>query len=247
MLLLSALWSAPLMAAEVQGTVSWGVPLTLSTSLEGEVLQVSARPGEQVKKGALLVQLDDEARRAQLLAARAEVAHQRLLLGEAKSELQRSEELYERTLLSDHDLDLARIALAAAESSYQRANSELVAAQRAVSQSRLVAPFEAMVLLRHVQAGEMVNGRMDAVPLYTLVAAEQRRVRLAVAPAQTGGVAPGDELALQLGARHYNGRVEAVIHYDENSTTPSVTIDIVFTPGKGEAVAIGDAVRVSLP
>lgn len=246
-LLLSVLGSAPLCAAEIEGKVSWGEPLTLTTTLEAEVVQASVRPGEQIKKGTLLVQLDDEVMRARLAAARAELAHQRLLLSEAKNELQRSEELYERTLLADHDLDLARIALAAADSGYQRASSEQVAAQRMVAQSRVVAPFDAMVLARHVQAGETLTGRFAAVPLYTLVAAEQRRVRLVVAAAQASGVVPGRELALQLGARRYSGRVAAITRAAEEAAAPAATIDILFTPGQGEAVAIGEAVRVSLP
>lgn len=239
--------SLPLVAAELEGEVRWGEPLTLSTNLEAEVLQAAVRAGAHVKKGTLLVQLDDSVLRAQLAATRAAVAHQKLLLSEAQSELQRSEELYERTLLSDHDLDLARIALAGAESGYQRANAALVAAQRDVTHARQVAPFDGVVLARHVRAGEMLNGRFNAVPLYTLVAMDNRVVRLVVGASQVAGVTLGRELMVQVGAQHYTGSVEAITSHGGKTVLPQVTLDIRLLPGKGETVGIGEAAKVKLP
>jgi multidrug efflux system membrane fusion protein len=246
-LLLCTLFVTTPHAAEFEGEVRWGEPLTLSTSLAAEVVQATARSGEQLKKGALLVQLEDGVFRAELAAARAEVAHQKLLLAEARNELQRSEELYERTLLSDHDLDLARIAHAGANSSYQQAVARVAAAERALAQTQITAPFDAVVLARHVQVGATVNGRFHAAPLYTLVAAQERVVRLLVAARQAPGVMPGAELALQLGERRYRGRVAAITHHGEPGAAPQMTIDILFTPAAGDAVAIGEVARVTLP
>jgi multidrug efflux system membrane fusion protein len=241
------LFVTTLHAAEFEGEVRWGEPLTLSTSLEAEVVQAAARPGEQIKRGALLVQLEDGVFRAELAAARAEVAHQKLLISEARNELQRSEELYERTLLSDHDLDLARIAHAGANSGHQQAVAQVAAAERALARTRIAAPFDAMVLARHVQAGATVNGRFNAVPLYTLVAAQERMVRLLVAARQASGVKPGAELALQMGERRYRGTVAAIAHHGEPGAAPQMTIDILFTPAAGDAVAIGETARVAIP
>jgi RND family efflux transporter MFP subunit len=239
--------AAPLGAAELRGAVGWGEALTLSTSLEAEVVQATARSGESVRKGALLVQLDDGVPRAQRVAARAEVAHQALLLSEAKNELQRSEELYDRTLLSDHDLDLARIAHAAANSSYLHASAALAAAERSVAHTRLVAPFDGVVLQRHVQAREMVNGRLNSVPLYTLVAEENRVVRLVVPKGQAAGLRLNDELVIEGVARRYGGRVEAITSHGDQGDQLQVTIGILTAPGKGEIAAIGESVTVNLP
>ena len=70
--------------------------------------------------------------------------------------------------LADHDLDMARIALAAAKSSYDGAVYEVTEAQREVQRRRIVAPFEARVQEIHVQAGETINGTLNAVKLITL-------------------------------------------------------------------------------
>ncbi len=162
-LLLLTMFSTVLAAAESQDEA-----LTLSTNLAAEVVKSPLAAGDRVKKGALLLQLEDQVARAQLAQVQAELAHQQLLLTEAQNELKRSEELYERTLLSDHDLVLARIAHAAAQSSYSRARAELAAAQRNLALRRIVAPFDAQVVEIFVQAGETINGQFNSVKLISL-------------------------------------------------------------------------------
>ncbi len=167
-LLLLAMFSSVLPAAESQDEVSWGEPLILSSNLAAEVVKSPFAEGDMVKKGALLLQLESSVARARLEQAVAELTHQKLLLTEAQNELQRSEELYERTLLSDHDLDLARIAHAAAQSSYSRARAERVVAQHELALRRVVAPFDAQVLEVFVRAGETINGQFNSVKLIAL-------------------------------------------------------------------------------
>lgn len=244
-LVLLFLFSNSLFAAELSGKVAWLEPLTLSTNLAAEVIQAVAPAGQRVKKGDLLVQLEDGVLRARLSQASAELAHQKLLLTEAGNELQRSEELYDRTLLSDHDLDLARIAHAAADSSYQRATAELKTAQQAVGLSRIIAPFDALVLERHVQSGETVNGQYQSRPLYTLVALQKRQARFVVDATQALQLHLDDELELQIGKQRYTGRVGAINRYSAKAA--DITIDVIFTLAEGDALVIGDTAQLTLP
>ena len=246
-LIVFAMFSSSLPAAELQGEVHWGEPLVLSTNLDAEVVRTTVRPGQRVKKGELLVQLEDGVLRARLSQARVELSHQQLLLAEAKNELHRSEELYERTLLSDHDLDLARIAHAGAKSSYQRANTELKLAQRAIELTRIVAPFAGLIVERHHQAGETVNGQFTSVPLYSLVALDKRWVRLAVSASQVANVSVGDELELSIGEQRYTGRIDTISGQVKGLGEGRLTVDILFTPGKGRSVTIGETAQVTLP
>jgi multidrug efflux system membrane fusion protein len=149
--------------------------LILSSNLAAEVVKSPVAEGDMVKKGALLLQLESGVARARLAQAEAELAYQKLLLAEAKNELQRNEELYDRTLLSDHDLDLARIAHSAAQSSFSRARAGLTAAQRELALRRIVAPFDAQVLELFVRAGETINGKFNSVKLIALQPVKKRR------------------------------------------------------------------------
>lgn len=162
-------------AAESQGKSEAAETLFLSTNLAAEVVAVRVSKGERVKRGTLLLKLEDEVAQARLQQARGELAHQELLFREAEKELQRSEELYERTLLADHDLDLARIAHAAAQSSYNNASLNMKKAQRDLELRRIVAPFDAQVTEIFVQAGETVNGQFNSVKLIALRPASSRQ------------------------------------------------------------------------
>ena len=142
--------------------------LNLSSNLAAEVIEVRVSEGNKVKRGALLLQLENSVATARLQQARAELAHQQLLLKEAENELERSEELYDRTLLADHDLDLARIGHAAANSSYHSALLEVKRAERDLALRRIIAPFDAQVQELHAQAGETINGTLQSVKLITL-------------------------------------------------------------------------------
>lgn len=244
-LLLTGLSSVAL-AAELEGEVRWADILTVSTNLKGEVVRADSRPGELIKKGSLLVQLEDRVLRARKAQAQAELAHQELLLAEAKSELERTEELYDRTLLSDHDLVLARVAHAEANSSYQRATAELAAAKRTLELSRITAPFESVVVARHVIAGETVNGTFTSVPLYTLASAEHRLVRIKGDAGKLAGLRTGDALELQIGSRRYQGKVSSVQSVDAK-TGDATVVDVRFVPGASNAPHIGAAARVTLP
>jgi multidrug efflux system membrane fusion protein len=150
-------------------------PLVLSSNLAAEVIKSPVAEGDQVKKGALLLQLESGVARARLAQAEAELAYQKLMLEEAQNELQRNEELYDRTLLSDHDLDVARIAHAAAKSSYSRAKADLTAAGRDLALRRVVAPFDAQVVEVFVRAGETINGQFTSVKLIALRPAKPRQ------------------------------------------------------------------------
>lgn len=244
-LLLPLFFALPLAAAEVEGVVGWDETITLSSNASAEVIAVGAAAGQWIKKGELLVQLEDGVLRARLSQTSAELRYQELLRAEAKSELERTEELYDRTLLSDHDLDVARIAHAAAESSYQKARAELRSVQRALALRRVMAPFDAMVLQRQVWVGEMINGRYHSVPLYTLAASATRRVIAEVTSEQATGIRPGEKVELLSGKQRHSGTLQELVWPAPEQGSDVVKIYIQFTPDT--EVSIGSAVRVLLP
>ena len=79
------------------------------------VLAVLMAGTQRVASGALLVELDQRVLRAGLAAAEARVALAKLKQAEAGRELDRTLELYDRTLLSEHEKQQAQIDAAAAD------------------------------------------------------------------------------------------------------------------------------------
>ena len=101
-------------AAEIDTRLSWHQKTVLSTPVSGVIKSVNVSQGALVNKGDVLLQLDDRVIRGNLEKARADVERWRLLEEEAQRELDRTNELYEQTLIADHEKQLAVIAHAKA-------------------------------------------------------------------------------------------------------------------------------------
>lgn len=239
------IWVAPSYAAELKGKVRWVEPVVLSTNLSTEVTKADAMPGQYVKRGAVLAKLRSDVVRAEVDHARTELEYRELALEEAQSELDRTQELYDRTLLADHDLNLARIAFSAAKSVEQQARVRLKAASYRLEKSRIVAPFNAVVLTSHISVGETLNGQFKAAPIYTVTMADARRVTVAGSVQQATTVSLGDELKLLVVGKNYLGKVTA-IHLSEDSSEDAL-IDVQFKVDAKSAPQIGQTVTVNLP
>ena len=122
-LLLAAL---PAGAESLAGRLDWVAPLELSTPRSGLVREVLVASGDRVAGGAPLARLEMRDARAHLAAAQAALNATRAAMEEAARERDRTQELYDRTLLSDHDLQLAQIALIEAEADYRAAQAAQV-------------------------------------------------------------------------------------------------------------------------
>jgi multidrug efflux system membrane fusion protein len=215
------LWmlGSSLAMAEWDGRTTWSQATELSTATSGVVAQVRVNAGDTVKRGQLLLQLDQRALKARLDQAQAEVHYQRMHRDEAAKELARAEELYERTLLADHELDVAKIAAAQGEARYQGALAAEQLARQELAQSELRAPFDARVLARHVQPGQTVVSRFAAVPLLVLAEQDRMQVVFAVDAAEAAGLGNGQSLQVEVAGRSYSATVLAV-QYQPDAAQP---------------------------
>jgi len=116
-------------AGELPGTLAWGERISMGTLVSGMVAEVPVRAGQRVNKGDLLVALVGRGLRAEVAGAKAETLRADVLLKEAQLEDERATELYERTVLSEHERTQATIGLREAQAQAQRARARLVQAR----------------------------------------------------------------------------------------------------------------------
>jgi len=213
---LFSLVSLPLAAAQWQGVVDWSQRTELSTAISGVVSQVRVKPGERVKKGQLLLTLEQGALRARVAHYRAGAKHKTLLRAEAAKELARAEELYARTLLADHDLDLAKVAYAEADAAYQASLADVRQAEEALEQSQLKAPFDGVVIARQVQPAETVISRCQVQPLLTLAASGRMRVLFSVTAEELAGLELGRAATVDVAGVRHAATIEAIAFEPES-------------------------------
>lgn len=197
-------------AADIEAVAQWAEPVTLSTPVSGVVQQVSVTPGEQVDEGDVLLLLDPRPFKARRQLAQAQVQALEPALAEAAREVERAEELYDRTVLSDVEREQARIAFARASGAYKSAEARAELAQLDQEYSRLRAPYAARVLGVHVYPGEAVVNQQQAVPMISVARSDRLWLRAALKPEQAAELQLGQELAARLAGMAVEGRIVAL-------------------------------------
>lgn len=158
------------------GKIEPKTQVKISADIPGKVVRLLVQEGDPVRRGELMLQLDDTQYRADLDQARAALASAQARVREAEKALKvsdnnfaRQRDLYQRGLLSDADWDqaqslneAARTAAAAAAEEVARARASVTSAQDRVNKCRFEAPFNGIVSELNVEQGEIViTGTMN--------------------------------------------------------------------------------------
>jgi len=133
------------------GSLRSAESVVISAEVAGRVAKINFVEGQPVKKGDVLVELDDSVAKAELGQAAAN-------LELAKSRYERSQRLQASGFVSKEAREDASIALKLQESAYELAKARL-------DKTKIVAPFDGIVGLRSVSVGEYLNAGQDIAPL----------------------------------------------------------------------------------
>jgi multidrug efflux system membrane fusion protein len=231
-------------AEEFPALLDWSQRAVLSTPVSGVVSEVAVHPGQQVAAGQLLLQLDQRPFETRVQDAQAQLHKHQLQRDEARRELDRTRELYNRRVISTHDLQLAEIAFATAQSDYASAKAALEEATLDSEYSRLQAPFAGVVLGVDVSAGMTVINTQQATPLVTLAQDRPLYALAQVSGAALSGLTAGQSARISVNGEHFDGRLEFLAA--EPDTHGQYTLTFSFDPGTSRLRA-GQAARVGIP
>ena len=156
---------------DASGYVTARRQATVSAKITGKVTEVLIEEGMRVEEGAVLARLDDTEAKAQLALARAQLAAAssqegeiRALLQQAESDYTRSQELFNRQLVSAQSLDAARAQrdtlrarLAANTEQVRVARESVSVAEVQLANTVIRAPFSGVVVTKSAQPGEMIS------------------------------------------------------------------------------------------
>ena len=145
--------------------------------------KVNVVEGDRVAAGSVLATLD-------LAEAHAELARARAEENAARLEFRRASELRDRGAVSASQLDAARVALDVAE-------SERALWETRVGFATVYAPIDAVVVARHVEAGEAVQAQAT---LFELASIDELVVRVAVSELDVVHLGLGQALDVSIDA-----------------------------------------------
>jgi HlyD family secretion protein len=175
------------------GRVQPEIQVKLSAKVPGQVVQLSVKEGDHVRKGQFLLQIDDTQYRAQLREATAALAAARSNLRQADAAFaqsdaswKRKESLFEQKLLSPEELDQAR---AQRDSDKARVDSGREEVERAAAsvqvsddnlrKTRFDAPIDGTITQLSIERGEIaVVGTMNNPGTVILTVADLARMKV---------------------------------------------------------------------
>ena len=117
--------------------------------VSGRITQLNFKDGDRVRKGQLLVQLDDQLQLAQVQQSQAE-------LSIARANHQRNQELVAQNFISKRSVDESAANL-------EVANAKLALSQATAARLKVMAPFDGMVGIRTANVGDYLKDGADVV------------------------------------------------------------------------------------
>ena len=182
--------------AQAVGSLKSSHGVMLRPEVSGRISRLGFTDGQLVKRGQLLVQLDDTLQQAQLKQAEAQASI-------ARTNLQRSRELQAQSFVSQSAVDQNAAAMQVAE-------AQVALAQAQAQRMRVLAPFNGTAGLRLVDVGDYVKDGADIANLEDLSALT---VQFALPERYVGRLRAGQPVDLTVDAlpgRSFKGRVLAL-------------------------------------
>lgn len=168
---------------------------TVAAQIAGRIVELRFDVGDYVKKGEVIVRIDERAAAQALAASEAQVRQADAALRNARAEYERARKLVAQNFLSQAALERAESDYKAAQ---ERVSALIAGAGQAATErgfATVVAPYSGIVSARHVELGEMAT---PGKPLMTGFDPGTLRVSATVPQAQIVAIQAGAKARIEL-------------------------------------------------
>lgn len=150
------------------GTVQGSQRVSLSFRVAGPLIELPIEMGTRMKKGDLVGRIDPRDFRTRLEQAKSQLSQAQAKSTQAQKDYSRYEELYKKSVVSKAEYDSYRTANDVARSAVKTAQADVAAAQNALDDTELRAPFNGIIVARLVENYEDVQAKQPIASLQNL-------------------------------------------------------------------------------
>ena len=218
----------------------------VGSQVSGMIQELHVDYNSIVREGDVIMRLDPslfetqlEQARANLVRAQADVERLRVSVDDAATQLARAEDLAERSLISETELEAAQVAVRSAEAQLKSAEAQVTQARASLNQNEvnlehtvIRAPIDGIVISRLVDVGQTVAASLQAPELFVIAAdLTKMRVIANIDESDVGRIRPGQRVTFTVDAypaEEFEGavsqiRLEPVVQ--QNVVTYATVID----------------------
>jgi RND family efflux transporter MFP subunit len=197
------------------GTITANNDVNIISETSGRVTAVLAKVGDYKQAGSVLLQIDDELKKAAFTSAQANY-------DKAKKDYERFQQLYKEKSVSDSQLDQAKLGFSLAEAQY-------IVAKRQLNDTQIKTPISGYVTARYVNVGSMVQGAPQATLVANIVDISKLKVKLNVAEKDVFSLKVNDPVSITVDVYPeiiFKGRIESVGYKSDEAHTYPVEISL---------------------
>ena len=225
---------------EFSGEVKAKVESRLGFRVGGKIIKRQAEPGQRVKAGQVLAQIDPQDYKLAADAARAQVAAVQTNRDLAGADFKRYQELKNQNFISGAELERRETTFKAAEAQLQQARSQLSMQANQATYASLVADVSGIVTAVEAEPGQVVSA---GAPVVRIAADGPRDVVFSVPEDKLAGLVLGAPVKVRIWSqnRQTTGRIREIAASSDPQTR---TYAVKASMDAGEALALGSTAYV---
>jgi multidrug efflux system membrane fusion protein len=220
------------------GTVQGFYTVTMKAMVDGPLVEVNFKEGQDVHKGDVLAQIDPRTYQAALDNAVAKKAQDQAQLANARVDLARYQKLVANNYTSAQQADTAKAQVAQFEAVVQQDQAQIDTARTQLSYTTITAPIGGRTGIRQIDPGNIVHA-IDTTGLVVITQLEPIAVLFTLPqqalPAVARAMAAGDAVVLALAQDATGGAAQlldtgtlTVLDNQVDSTTGTIKLKAVF-------------------
>lgn len=245
--LFTSLSNSIVSAASYEASIDFAPRFELSIPVSGVIKKVNVARGQIVIKDDVLLSLDPVPLKAETDIAQSRVTALQTLSTTSQRDLKHQQALFDRTVLSLVELQDAELREKRDRAQLDAARAQLIRAAYAFENSRLLAPFDALVLSVHVNQEQFVNNSVHSTTLITLVRSGQYQVKFHAPIEMLNKMKIDQAVSITSQGKEYAGKISSIDYQSLVNTVADKKFAVTATfSAQDSTMPVGNTANVHI-
>ena len=239
--LILCLFSWQAVSAEVEAILGWAELNKFGFAVNGKVIEPVVEVGAVLKKGDVIAQLDQAPFRNKIKFCQSSIDELEPEVFDSKIEYDQAEELFERTVLSEIELQKIEGKHKEAQAKYAQAEARCNIVRWKASQSKLIAKRKSYVITSNVSSGIVVSDENKSDLYFEIASVGYALAKFQLSFEQKSQIKTGDGITVSVDGRDSKGKIQSIAMMPDQSGLYEITAKFDYA----QLVEPGKSIKVS--